>query len=497
MKPTRLLSFVASAALAVVAVAWGWAQGVARDITVEEMRTERRVALVIGNSAYATGTLRNPGNDARAIARTLREVEFEVLAHENLDQQAMWRAFIAFGERLRGAGVGLFYFAGHGMQVSSRNYLIPIGAEIRAESEVEVEAVDAAAMLARMEGAKNRLNIVILDACRNNPFERGFRSSARGLASIDAPSGTLIAYAAAPGRLARDGDGPNSPYTGELLKVMRVRGLKIEEVFKQVRRAVQSQTRGEQVPWESSSLVGDFMFALPAVASVPPPPPVPGPTVKVKPRQEFGTLVFSSKVPGVEVWLGEDRIGETRAGAALVTGNLAIGSYRIRARKAGYQEWEHEVKVAANQRTEVAIAIEPLRPELPKVTMGEDGAEMVLVPEGKFWMGSDEETPRGEKPRHRIYLNAFYIDKYEVTNELYQRCVNAGACKIRSRSVQDPTSPVSALWIDAEAYCRWVGKRLPTEAEWEKAAACARGCQASPTEARGLVPWGREPLWGA
>jgi uncharacterized caspase-like protein len=239
------------------------AQPSSRDISVEGMRSEKRVALVIGNSAYKATPLRNPENDARAMAQLLREAGFEVLAYENQNQKQMRRAIIDFGDRLADGGVGLFYFSGHGLQVGGRNYMIPTDAEIRFEKEVEVESVDVASVLARMETAQNRLNIVILDACRDNPFGSTFKSAGRGLAQIDAPSGTFIAYATGPGKLAEDGDGPNGLYTGELLRALRTPSLRIEEVFKRVRAAVQQRTRNRQVPWESSSLTGEFFFLLP------------------------------------------------------------------------------------------------------------------------------------------------------------------------------------------------------------------------------------------
>jgi hypothetical protein len=155
------------------------------------------------------------------------------------------------------------------MQMGGRNYLIPIGAEIRTEADVDVESIDVNRVLARMEGARNRLNIVVLDACRDNPFARSFRSASRGLVPIDAPSGTMIAYATAPGQLAHDGDGPNGLYTGELLRAMREPGLRLEEVFKRVRSVVRQQTSGEQVPWEASSVEGDFFFNLKTAALTP------------------------------------------------------------------------------------------------------------------------------------------------------------------------------------------------------------------------------------
>lgn len=157
-------------------------------------------------------------------------------------------------------GVGLFYFAGHGIQVSGRNFLVPLGANIEREEDVEFEAVDAGRVLAEVAKAANNLNIIILDACRNNPFARSFRSTSQGLAYMSAPSGTIIAYSTAPGSLASDGTGRNGLYTEELLKNIRQPGLRIEDVFKRVRVGVRSRTGGNQVPWESVSLEGDFYF---------------------------------------------------------------------------------------------------------------------------------------------------------------------------------------------------------------------------------------------
>ncbi len=221
---------------------------------------ERRLALVIGNGAYSDSPLRNPVNDAHDMAQALRDLGFEVIYGENLLRNEMKSRIQEFGDKLRNSSVGLFYYAGHGVQVKGRNYLIPVDSKITKETEVEYESVDLGFALAQMEDAHNRLNIVILDACRNNPFARSYRSVNSGLASIDAPGGTLIAYATAPGSVASDGEGRNGLYTLELLSFMRSPGAKIEEVFKRVRIAVQSKTAGKQIPWESSSLTGDFYF---------------------------------------------------------------------------------------------------------------------------------------------------------------------------------------------------------------------------------------------
>lgn len=230
--------------------------------------SESRVALVIGNGAYKDSPLPNPVNDARDMASVLKGVGFEVIPGENLTQARMKRAIAEFGQKIRLGGVGLFYFAGHGAQVKGVNYLIPVGAEIEKELDIEVEAVELDRVLNEMREARNRLNIVILDACRNNPFARGFRSGRGGLASVNAPTGVLIAYATEPGNTASDGNRRNGLYTQELLAAIRTPGLKVEDVFKTVRKRVLEKSHGAQTPWEHSSLVGDFYFvSLPASAS--------------------------------------------------------------------------------------------------------------------------------------------------------------------------------------------------------------------------------------
>lgn len=221
----------------------------------------RRIALVIGNGAYtAAPGLKNPPNDARDMAAMLRTLGFDVTSGVNLNQRDMKRLIREFGMKLKSGGSGLFYYAGHGVQSRGRNYLIPVDANIQSEAEVEDSGVDAALILNFMDDAQNGLNIVILDACRNNPFARSFRSASDGLAQVDAPTGTLIAYATAPGRVASDGSGQNGLYTSELLKQMQVRDVSITDMFMRVRGEVMKQTGNKQVPWEASSLVGSFYF---------------------------------------------------------------------------------------------------------------------------------------------------------------------------------------------------------------------------------------------
>lgn len=222
---------------------------------------EARVALVIGNANYKDSPLANPVHDARAVAKALNALGFKVSLRVNLTQTQLRRAIREFGDALHATqGVGLFYFAGHGVQISNRNFLIPVGSDIQREYEVEEQAVDAGTVLSMMQSARARVNIVILDACRNNPFIRDFRSTVNGLAPMQAPAGTLIAFSTAPGQTAIDGTGQLGLYTEHLVENVTLPGLKIEDVFKNVRIGVQRASGGKQVPWENTSLTGDFYF---------------------------------------------------------------------------------------------------------------------------------------------------------------------------------------------------------------------------------------------
>ena len=257
-----------------------------RSVTRNQPVKERRLALVIGNSDYKSAPLKNPVNDARDMSNTLKVLGFKVIEEINADRKEMEEAIRQFGKQLRGGGVGLFYYAGHGIQAKGRNYLIPIGARIESESDARYQAVDAGMVLGKMEDAENDLNIVVLDACRDNPFSRSFRSRERGFAKMDAPKGSLIAYATAPGSVAADGKGRNGIYTKHLLKYMKTPGLTIESVLKKVRIDVMDETVDKQVPWESSSLRGDFYFnSGPSISIVKHTPSVEEP-VKKRARRE-------------------------------------------------------------------------------------------------------------------------------------------------------------------------------------------------------------------
>lgn len=228
---------------------------------VVPVSSEERVALVIGNSNYDNVPLRNPVNDADLMTKTLINVGFKVTKVIDANRRVMKRALIDHSRRLRESdAVGLVYYAGHGVQINGENYLIPVKANLEDESEVPIEGINVNEFLLTTRRTANHLSIIILDACRDNPFGGSFRSSVNGMAEVSAPSGTFVAYAAAPGQLALDGKGKNSPYVTALANAMVQPGLTIEQVFKQTRRDVLAVTNNKQTPWDNSSIVREFFF---------------------------------------------------------------------------------------------------------------------------------------------------------------------------------------------------------------------------------------------
>jgi uncharacterized caspase-like protein len=238
------------------------------------MPLHARIALVIGNSNYAQGPLENPENDARAVAHALRDAGFEVELLIDQKRVAMRTSIERFGTKLTAKKQpSVFYYAGHAMQLDWRNYLLPTDINIRTAEDVHSQAIDLNELLQQLTKASSATggssNIVILDACRDNPFGKT-ANAAKGLSQIDAPTGTLLAYATAPGNVAQDaGTGSNGLYTENLLREMKVDGAKIEDVLKRVRLSVRLQSKGQQVPWESTSLEEDFYFKPPVIIQKP------------------------------------------------------------------------------------------------------------------------------------------------------------------------------------------------------------------------------------
>ena len=232
----------------------------------------QRIALVLGNDAYPDSPLANPANDARAVSAALENLGFEVVTRTDASLAAMQDALLEFTGRIEDGATAMVYYAGHGIQADGRNYLIPVDAGLQSASRLRFEALELGDVLEELDYSKAKLKLVVLDACRNNPFLRSFRGGNRGLAAVDAASGTLIAYATAPGAVASDGRGDNGLYTEHFLRALAQPGLQAEAMFKAVRIGVSEASGGEQIPWESSSLTGDFVFnqssAMPSSATL-------------------------------------------------------------------------------------------------------------------------------------------------------------------------------------------------------------------------------------
>jgi formylglycine-generating enzyme required for sulfatase activity len=396
---------------------------------------DERVALVIGNAKYPdAGTpLATPIKDATKLADELRRLNFDVEFKTNLGKKEMQRAIDAFTGKIKDGTTAFFYYSGIGLQVSRRTYLIPTNAQIWTEADVRRDGVSVDALLADVHRRGARVKIVIIDAARRNPFERRFRATAAGLAPVEAPTGTLVLYSTAPGKLIQnDSSGATSLFAGELLKELGLPDLSAEEIFNRTRVGVSRTSRGEQVPWVASSLLEDFKFrgrpsgvAMTQPARTPSPfPPSPrssSPTSRsASPQKEPARAALS---PPREPIRGAFKPGDTFRDCA----------------------------------------------ECP---------EMVVVPAGSFQMGSSNNDR--EKPVHQVTIaHPFAIGVREVTFEEWDRCVAENGCKFRpgDRGWGRGSRPViNVSWVDAKEFVTWLSQktgqayRLPSEAEWEYAA---------------------------
>ena len=431
-----------------------------------EAAAERRTALVIGNGAYRDAPLRNPVNDARDMAEALRRVGFEVILREDADLRQMEQAVDLFWQRLKAGGTGLFFYAGHGVQVSGRNFLVPVDANVSAEQDVKYRCLDAGLVLGRMENAGNGVNIVILDACRNNPFSRSLRSLEAGLARMDAPTGSLIAYSTAPGAVAADGIGRNGVYTKHLLAVLDAPAMPLEEVFRRVRVGVMAETGKRQVPWEATSLTGLFYFVDPGLA-VRPEAFEPGP----------GLDVERERLAGQEQRLArEQREVAERKALEERRQKLAEEEVRLAEERRRLAARAEPVKPPPAPALKTAGARPPARPR-PGEVWAEPvtGMEFVFVPGGCFKMGDVFGSGHtSEKPVHEVCLEGFWIGRFEVTQAQWRAVMGNNP----SRFGSGERHPVDSLtWEQARDFTRALSAasggqsafRLPTEAEWEYA----------------------------
>ncbi len=428
---------------------------------------ERRVALVIANSTYShAGVLANAINDGKLMAAALKSRQFEVFEQYDGGQKQMKRSLQAFSAAIQDDPkntVALIYYAGHGIQYKGENYLIPVDAEVAREGDIDINSIGVSSVMSMLEAARTNLNIVILDACRNNPFPLT-RSVDRGLARVDAPSGSLVAFSTAPGKVAKDGDkGGNSPYTAALAQAFAEPGVKIEDVFKRVRGAVHKASAGEQIPWESSSLIGDFYPAgmasgtAPIVASN---APNPAPAEKAKPAGEKVAIAPLPAKPPVApaaqpvAGVFPPAQSQSQCDGAWVTVGMT-GKEEKRCLKPGSGKTESFKDC----------------PDCP---------EMVVAPAGSFIMGSPETEKQrftAESPQHRVtFQKPFAVGKFTVSYAEWDACAADGGCgglKLKDDWGRGDLPVANVSWTIAHTYLEWLeektGKKyhLLSEAEWE------------------------------
>ncbi|MBM3557083.1 MAG: hypothetical protein FJX47_16195, partial [Alphaproteobacteria bacterium] len=442
----------------------------------EAFAQDRRVALVIGNDAYkGLPKLNNAVADARAMDKKLKELGFETIVRTNAGRVDMNRAVAEFGRKIGTSDtVGLVFYSGHGIQAFDRNWLIPVDANLESEDDLRSETIDAQQILSAMDEARNPLNIVILDACRDNPLPKKGRSAARGLAVVSvAPRGSVIAYSASPNQKADDGNpGTNGVYTSELLKALDEPGLTVEQVLKRANGGVQRATGGRQVPWFNASIQGDFYFrpGAPGAAATPAPSAPAGPDAATVELAYWNSVKDSQSAGEYEAYLKE----------------YPKGRFASLAR----------TRIAALTPKPAPVAPKPAQPAVGTydVQPGQvfrdctDCPEMVVIPAGSFVMGvaPGEEEREGvpdqlkgrSVPQHRVSVPSFLLGKYEVTFEQYDRCAAENACpRAEDRGWGRGNRPVILVsWDDAKAYTTWLSRktgksyRLASEAEWEYAA---------------------------
>jgi formylglycine-generating enzyme required for sulfatase activity len=465
--------------------------------------SSKRFALVIGNGSYPDAMLpiASAVKDARSLADELRRNDFDVDEKENANRETMRRAIDTFLGKIQPGSVALVYFSGFGIQSARESYLIPVDAQIWSEPEVKRDGFGLDDILGQMGQRGARVKIAIIDASRRNPYERRFRASSAGLATIDATDGTLAMFAAAPGKVSNDGTSETSLFMQELLKEIRTPDNNAEEAFNHVRLGVSRASNREQIPWVVSSLSEDFSFgkqdsAAPAAisrsgppsagpraaASAPPPPASmmppspqpPGPAVQSRPAQEVPTQVArpaTAPPPGLPSQTAPPP-APTQVARPATAPPPGLPSQTAPA-------------PAPTQLARPAIAPPAALPSQTAVPRPGDSLrdcpdcpELIIIPSGSFDMGAAA-TPF-DRPVHRVTIaEPFAMSRNEITFDDWDKCVAAGACKFKpdDRGWGRGDHPViNVSWLDAKEYVAWLGQktgkpyRLPSEAEWEYAA---------------------------
>ncbi len=427
---------------------------------------ERRVALVIGNASYADKPLRNPVNDAADLAAALKRIGFEVMERKNRTADQLRGDLSDFQDKLSPGAVGLFYFAGHGVQAGrGQNYLLPVGVTYKRERDAEAYGLEVGSVLRRMEDSGASLSLVILDACRDSPLPAEGRSTAsRGLSRMEAPSGSMIAFATAPGSIADDNStGRNGLYTQHLLGAIETPGMRLEDVFKRVRRGVEKDSNRRQSPEEIMKLTSDEPFYFKGAPGVQTASVRPEPTGRLPqgdPEEDaWAATKAANTVGGYDAYLSEYPKGRY-AGAARVA-RTALQATPIQ-QPAPTQTAQQ--RLASNSTNSNTLSGGQVFKDCA------DCPEMVLIPAGSFQMGGKEED---EQPVHRVKLQSFAMGKTEVTQAQWKAVMGSNPSYFPQCGSNCPIEQVN--WDDTQQFIQKLNQkagkqyRLPSEAEWEYA----------------------------
>ena len=458
---------------------------------------QKRVALVIGNSAYQhTPKLANPKNDATDMVAALKKLGVQVTEGFDLDKAAFDRKVRDFAAALQGTEAGLFFFAGHGLQVAGHNYLVPVDAELKTASALDFEMVRVDVVQRVMEH-ETSTNVLFLDACRDNPLARnlaralGTRSAeiGRGFAPVVSGVGTLISFSTQPGNVALDGTGRNSPFAGALMKHLVAPKDDLSAILIDVRNDVMRETQNKQVPWEHSALRGRFYFSGPAQVAT-------APSVQLlssEAAEAWGVAERTKSVAAFEAFIR--RFGDTYYGD-LAKVRLAELKQAEQEAEAAKKKADEEARAKAEAERKRLALLQQQQEERKRAEAAEgkkvgqvfrdcpDCPEMVVMPAGSFMMGSpasEEGRSENEGPQHTVTIaQPFAVGKFEVTFAEWDACVGAGGCKHKTSDAdwgRGKRPVINVSWNDITTeYLPWLSRktgktyRLLSEAEWEYAA---------------------------